>query len=237
MKKVNLFFIKSLVMALFCFFIVSCDESGQEIPVYDMSLVSKYERGETSTFIFHDNRKITGYEVYQGLNESTLKYKAGVIYNTGSLYCTLDGINYLVQFDNTIGGSRVKELSASIGNALYYKVIYFYDDQGRLSSTEINVAHEGRSNAYYTRYEYSESSIKIIDDNIYEIQLGDEENTGYVFNVLSHSEAPLTSQYVFNPELYFLNIYGKPVEKLPQGIMVTRTSNSVRIGQHYYEYK
>lgn len=225
-------------MAFVCFFIISCDESGPEIPVYDMSFVSKYERGETTTLMFHDNRKITGYEVYQGKSPNDLLiYKADVIYKTGSIHCTLDGINYMVQFDNTTGGSRVRELSASIENALYYKVVYFYDDQGRLSSTEINVAHEGGNNIYYTRYEYSESSIKIMDDGIYEIPLGDEENTGYVFNVLGHAEAPLTSKYVFNPELYFLNIYGKPVEKLPLGATITRSANSMRIGQHYYEYK
>lgn len=225
-------------MALVCFFIISCDESGPEIPVYDMLPVSKYERDETTTLIFHDDKKITEYNVYNGksLDENDLKYKAGVIYKTGSIHCTLDGINYMIQLDNTIGGSRVRELSASIGSALYYKVIYFYDDQGRLSGTEVNVAHEG-GNIYYTKYEYNESSIKIMDDGIYEIQLGDEENTGHIFNVLGHSEAPLTSKYVFNPELYFLNIYGKPVGKLPLGTTIMRSTNSMRIGQYYYEYK
>jgi hypothetical protein len=223
-------------MASVCFFIISCEESSPEIPIYEMSPVSKYERDETTTLMIHNGKKITGYEVYErSLDENLLKYKADVIYKTGSIFCTLDGINYLIQFDNTIGGSRVRELSASIGNALYYKVIYFYDDQGRLSSTEINVAHEGNS-IYYTKYEYSESSIKIVDDTTYEIQLGNEENTGYVYNVLGNSAASLTSKYVFNPELYFLNIYGKPVGKLPLGATITRSANSMRIGRYYYEY-
>ena len=75
-----------------------------------------------------------------------------------------------------------------------------------------------------------------MDDGIYEIQLGSEENTGHVYNVLGYAGAPLTTQYVFNPELYFLNIYGKPVDLLPQGMEVSRSGNSMRIGQHYYEY-
>jgi hypothetical protein len=234
MKKVNLFFKKSLMMALVCFSVVSCDESSIEIPVYDMRPVSKYERDALTTHMFHDGKKITKYEVYE---DNSLKYSTNVAYKTGSIFCTLDGIDYLIQFDNTIGGSRVKELTASVGKAMHYRVIYFYDNEGRLISTEVNVANEGTTATRYTTYTYTESSIKITDDGIYEIPLSDEENTGHAFNVLGHSEAPLTSQYVFNNELYFLNIYGKPVGKLPHGHAVTRTATSMRVGQHHYEYR
>ncbi|MDR1381669.1 MAG: hypothetical protein LBJ47_09355 [Tannerella sp.] len=233
MKKVGMFFIKSLIVASVCFPVASCDGPSQEIPVYEMLPVSRYERDNSTTLMFHDGGRITGYEVYR---DGALQYSSGVMYKTGGIYCTLNGVDYLIQFDNTIGGSRVKELSAYIGSSLYYKVIYFYDAEGRLSSTEINVANEG-GNIYYTRYEYGESSIKIIEDDVYEIQLGDEENTGHVFNVLDHANAPRTSAYVFNPELYFLNIYGKPAGKLPEDIAVTRSAGTMRAGRHYYEYR
>jgi hypothetical protein len=238
MKKVDLFFMKSLVTALICFSVVSCNESGQEIPVYDMRLVSKYERDALTTHMSNDGKKITGYTVDEN---NTYKYTATVAYKTGSIYCEMDGVHYLVGFDNTIGGSRVKELTATVDNALYYKVIYFYDDLGggRLSGTEVNVA--GGTNTYYTTYEYTGSSIiireKMTEDRRYEIALGDEENTGYIYNVLGNSEAPLTAQYVFNPELYFLNIYGRPVDKLPQGLAVERSGNTMRVDKHYYEYR
>jgi hypothetical protein len=229
MKKIELFFTKSLVAAFVVFVVISCDEKGPEIPMYEMLPVSRYERDTLKTFITYNNGRIAGYKLHVRdvlVSETTVSYKPS------GIYCSLNGIDYEIQLDNTIGGSRVEHLYAHISGKLYYDVRYRYDDEGRLSSTEINA----QGGPYYTSYRYSESSIEVIDDGIFEIPLGNEENTGHVFNVLDHANAFLTSNYVINPDLYFLNIYGKPVGKLPHGSVIERSGNTLRIGKHYYEY-
>ncbi|MDR0700519.1 MAG: hypothetical protein LBG28_15075 [Tannerella sp.] len=230
MKKVGLFYKRSLAMAFVVFFIASCSgEKGLEIPVYDMLHVSKYERDALKTIIEYDSRKIIKYSLYI---DDVLASSTAVIYKPDGIYCTLNGIDYELRLDNTVGGSRVEHLYASINGEMYYDVLYRYDSEGRLSNTEINA----QGGPYYTTYRYKESSIEIIDDGIYEIALGNEENTGYVFNVLNYANTSHTSKYVINPELYFLNIYGKPVGKLPTGYTVEHSGNTLRIGNHYYEY-
>jgi hypothetical protein len=229
MKKIELFFMKSLVMAFVVFFIVSCDEKGLEIPVYEMLPVSRYERDTLKTLIEYDNGRIVRYKLYirdAPVSETTVAYKPS------GIYCSLNGIDYEIQLDNTIGGSRVEHLYAHIGGKLYYDVRYRYDDEGRLSSAEINA----QGGPYYTSYKYKESSVEIGDDGAHEIPLGSEVNTGHIFNVLDYVNAPRTSKYVINPDLYFLNIYGKPVGKLPIGSVIERSGNTLRVGKHYYEY-
>jgi hypothetical protein len=71
----------------------------------------------------------------------------------------------------------------------------------------------------------------------YSIDLSNEENTGYVCNVFGYVNAPLTNQYVINPDLYFLNIYGKPIDKLPGGHEIVRSGKTLRVGTHIYEYR
>ncbi|MDR1525121.1 MAG: hypothetical protein LBS79_07720 [Tannerella sp.] len=220
---------KSLIMVFIGFVAVSCDESGLEIPVYEMLPVSKYERDTVKTLITYDSRRIIRYSLYV---KDVLVSETALAYKPNGIYCSLNGIDYEIQLDNTIGGSRVEHLYAYIGDELYYDVLYKYDGEGRLSNTEINVL----GGPYYTSYRYKESSIEIVDDGVYEIPLGNEENAGYVFNVLDYANAPHTSKYVINPDLYFLNIYGKPVGKLPSGHVIERSGNTLRIGKHYYEY-
>jgi hypothetical protein len=229
MKRMKLFFTKSLTMAFVVFFIVSCDEKGLEIPIYEMLPVSRYERDTLNTLITYDNGRITGYKLHV---RDALVSETTVAYKPSGIYCSLNGISYEIKLDHTIGGSRVEYLRAHIDNMLYYEVRYRYDDEGRLSSAEINA----QGGPYYTSYRYHESSVEIIDEGIFEIPLGNEENTGHVFNVLDHANAFLTSNYVINPELYFLNIYGKPVGKLPHGSVIERSGNTLRVGKHYYEY-
>ncbi|MDR1096790.1 MAG: hypothetical protein LBL57_01510 [Tannerella sp.] len=230
MKKVEFFLAKSLIATFICFSAIACDETSEKITDYPISPVTNYENDTARISMSHTNMNVNKFELYK---RGELTCTAGVFYRADGIFCMLNGIQYHIEPDNVLGSTRAKKISASIGGSLYYEVEYFYKDE-RLVSATIGVPPDG---PYYTSYAYYDSKIVVEDWGRHEIELSNEENTGYAFNVLGHAEMPLTSQYVINPALYFLNIYGKPVEKLPSGYEIERSGKTMRVGNHLYEYR
>jgi hypothetical protein len=229
MKKVEFFLAKSLIIIFICFSAIACDETSEKISHYPISPVTNYENETARISMSHTDMNVNRFDLYEG---GELTCTAGVSYGANGIFCTLNGIQYHIEPDNVLGSTRAKTITASIDGSLYYEVEYFYKDE-RLVLAHINA----QGGPYYTSYAYYDSKIVVEDGGRHEIELGNEENTGYAFNVLGHTEMPLTSQYVINPALYFLNIYGKPVEKLPAGYEIERSGKTMRVGKHLYEYR
>lgn len=231
MKKVNFFLVKSLIMALMCFSVIACEKESIRVNNYPISPVSKHETGTARIMMSHDNLKVREFHLYEGEN---LTCTAGVAYRTDGIACTLNGIQYHIEPDNILGAVRAKTIIATQDGVLLYEVEYFYTGE-RLTSATISAP----GGPYYTSYKYNDSYIMINETNMgeYKLELCQEENTGYACNVLGYAETPLTTKYVINPALYYLNIYGKPVEKLPHGCEITRSGKTMRVGKNLYEYR
>ncbi|MDR2914323.1 MAG: hypothetical protein LBV74_05775 [Tannerella sp.] len=232
MKKINLFFMKSLLMAFACVMFAGCDESSLELPYYPLAQVSMCERDSVKTLMTYGGQGVSEYSL---LEHGSLICTANVRYSASNIHCTIKGISYDIKLANTKGACRVEEVLAKINGAQLYRVLYFYDESGRLKQASI----EGVSTQQvYTHYTYEGNTIIIDDVGIeYKIELSSEDNTGNVCNVLDYADAPYTSNYVINPDLYFLNIYGTPVSKLPRGHEVAFNKEKLsRVGKYYYEY-
>ena len=234
--KRNFMFIKSLMVICGCILLLGCEEKSVEIEYYPISKVSKYGRDTNMTNISYgsDNR-ISGYNIYV---KDSYAYSASVRYGSGSIYYTANNLVYNIQLSNTRGGIRAESIRvATLEGAALYLIEYEYDDEGRMWRVRLNgIGPE----PIYNHYKYEGNTI-IIDDagTEYRLQLSSEDNTGFVCNVLDFAGAPYTSQYVINPDLYFLNIYGAPIKYLPAGTDVKRYSNSnlSHVGEkYYYEY-
>lgn len=234
MKKVHLFFIKGLFVAFACVMFVGCDEGSLEIPNYQFSRVSKCERDSVKTLMTYGSKGLSEYSL---LVNDALVCKASVGYSSSKIFCTINGISYDIQLSNTKGGARTEGVLATVNGARLYNTQYWYDGAGRL----IKACIEGVGpQPVYTHYKYEEGCV-VIDDvgTEYRINLSLEDNLGYVCNVLDYADAPYTSNYVINPDLYFLNIYGTPVAQLPYGHEIERCNNNLnlsRVGKYSYEY-
>lgn len=234
MKKVCLFFTKSLfAVALTCVVFVGCDEGSLEIPSYQFSHVSKCERDSVKTLMTYGSKGLSEYNMYVYDN---LVCKTNVSYSSSRISCTIHGVSYDIQLANTKGGARAESVMATVNKARLYSILYRYDTEGRLVQADIEGVAD---NVVYTHYKYDGNTI-IIDDvgTEYRINLSSEDNIGYVCNVLDYADAPYTSKYVINPDLYFLNIYGTPVSKLPYGhdVVFCDGKKLSRVGKYYYEY-
>ena len=233
MKKVQMFFVKSLMMAVAGFMVVSCDDSSPEVPSFKISPIAKYEKDSKATYLFYHEGRITELRSYV---DGTLVSSSYVNYNPSGITCSVKGIDYSIKWDATLGGARATSVEARIGGALYYRVEYLaYDAEGRLVLASI----EREGGPYYVSYKYNESSVVIDEGSFgqYEIPLSSEENVGNVCNVLDYANAPNTSEYVINPDLYYLNIYGAPVKYLPSGHRVERSDGNLsQVGEYFYEY-
>jgi len=66
------------------------------------------------------------------------------------------------------------------------------------------------------------------------------QNIGYVCDVLRFANAPLTNEYIINPDLYYLGIYGTPVKYLPNETIENGEKDKVltivRVGDTRYYY-
>jgi len=138
-----------------------------------------------------------------------------------------------------------------VGGGLHSIVMYWYNSSGYLTNVRIERAgqepvtvsiqysadsgvtiYEG-GEAYYLAY------LRQNDDGV----MKRVDNAGYICNVLSHINAPLTSAYVIIPDLYYCGIYGTPVKYLPENTTIERGSTTAnkaaltRIGnwQFFYE--
>ena len=237
MKRDYLLLIKSLIGVIGCFCAFACDKSSVEVPYFEMRPVSKYQRDSlTLTMSYHNTKINSNVAEYNRYIYNNLVSKAVVVYKGDNIQCAIDSITYTIQWDRIRGGVRLSELNATIQGAQYFNTTYLYDEEGRMISAMINIT----GGPYFTNFTYDNSSIEIyIYGPNYEkhvIDLSVEENTGYVCNVLGYPDSQFFNRYVIIPELYFLNIFGAPVNRLPVGHPITRTSNSLRVGNHYYEF-
>jgi hypothetical protein len=230
----RLFFTKSFLALFVGFAFVSCDEAILEIPYYPFSQVSKYEKDSLRTHMSYGIKGLSDISVY--IDDSHISTSA-VRYKTGSISCVINGFEYDIKLSNTKGGIRAEMITVSDAKtkARSYSVEYEYDHLSRLVLARINGVAEHPA---YTHYIYDSNGITIDDAGTYfRIDLSSENNKGYVCNVLDYSNAHFTCTYVINPNLYFLNIYGTPVETLPVGHdVVYHNDNLSRVGNHSYEY-
>jgi hypothetical protein len=236
MKKEHLVVVKSLLSGLlFCFLAISCEKTSLEVPYFEMRHLTKYQKDSLTLEVSYNERNsITGYKRY--INNS-LASQAYLIYKGDNIQCAIDGVYYSIFWENIKGGVRVTELTATINGAQYFTTNYTYNEEGRLIIAAIHTV----GGPFYVRYEYEGSTLRVIEmGEIYvenPFELGNEENTGNVCNVLGLLDLPLTNKFVIIPELYYLNIYGAPIRQIPADFAVSRTSNSLRVGDHYYEFK
>ena len=237
MKNMYAFFAKSILIAFACVMFAGCDDASLEIPYYQFSRITKYERDSIrTTMSYNDDNRLSEYGMY--VNDS-LTCKVNVRYTPSSIICVINDYVYNIQLSSTLGGSRAESIlvTSLSGSRLQY-IEYEYDGEGRLWRARLDGVDPWHP--IYNHYRYEGDTI-IIDDagTEYRLELSTEENSGYVCNVLDYAEAPMTSQYVINPDLYFLNIYGAPIGKLPYGHVVTRCNNNKnlsRVGKYHYEY-
>ena len=233
-KSMRLFFTRSLLALTIGFALVSCDEGILEIPFYEFSKVSKHEKDSLCTHMSYGNKGLSEFKVY--INDSYISTSL-VRYAAGNIYCVIKGVAYDIKLSNTKGGIRAETITASEEStrARMYSVEYEFDHLGRLFRARINGVAD---RPVYTHYIYDNNGITIDDvGTSYRIDLSSEKNKGYVCNVLDYSGATFTCKYVINPNLYFLNIYGAPVETLPVGFEVSYDNNNLaRVGNQTYEY-
>jgi len=225
--------------------ILSCSETSIEVPVVDFDEVSVVTCDSLTTKISYDaNKSLTEFNVYVNDNH---KYKTEVKYLTDEISCYMDGLHYIIKLANTKGGVRAESVTTyindgvAINSTMVYRVTYDkYDDAGRLEIAGIEKYRENGNSIVYCNYKYYGNDSIVIDEygQKYVIRLAeDQDNTG-VCNVLDFAGGPLTSEYVINPILYYLKIYGVPISKLPAGQVVKRSSDSrlTRVGKYYFSY-
>ena len=237
MKRKYLFIVKSLSLAFMFITLVGCDEKSIEVPFVEIAQVSKFERDSVKTIMNYNNDRLSNYDIYvcdSLVNEVIVRYSAG------SISCVLNDVAYNIKLSNTRGAIRAESIDATtLSGARLYSVVYDYYIDGRLKMARLDGVDP--KEPIFNNYRYEANTI-IIDDagTDYILELSSEKNLGNVCNVLDYANAPYTSKYIINPDLYFLNIYGVPVEQLPLGQTVSRCNNNKnlsRVGKYYYEYE
>jgi len=238
MKKDYLLLIKSLIGVIGCLLALACSKTSLEVPYFEMRPVSKYQIDSlTLTMSYHNTNYNSNVAEYNRYIYNNLSSKAVVIYKGDNIQCAIDSVAYTILWDRIRGGVRVSELNATIKGAQYFNTSYLYDEDGRMVSAMVNV----QGGPYFANFKYDPAFIEIYiygpSYEMHRIDLSGEENTGYVCNVLAYPESQFLNKYVIIPEFYFLNIFGAPISRLPGGFPITRTSNSIRVGNHYYEFQ
>ena len=234
MKNLNLSLFKSVVVVIVCNLLTGCEDPLPVLPIYDLAKVTKCERDSITTRIAYNQNGVWEYTYYV---YDSKKSQVGVQYTTGIIKCSINGLDYEIILSNTKGGVVVEELMAKRGNALEYAVQYWYDKENRLKIAHIS---GGEAMSVYTNYFYEGNRVIVEEGGHHHpIELSSADNLGNVCNVLDFAGASLTSKYVMNADLYFLNIYGAPITKLPQGQEVEYTEDNQklsRVGKYRYEY-
>ncbi|MDR1407662.1 MAG: hypothetical protein LBJ23_06420 [Tannerella sp.] len=141
---------------------------------------------------------------------------------------------------------------------LHSIVNYTYNTEGYLDV--VSVERPGETGVFL-RYKYPNLTAGdyeiIIEEHpgptVYRIPLAIAEdgsdthyNDAYVCNVLRYGKAPITNDYVINPDLYYLGLYGKPCRYLPDEMIeksvqrdtsgAIRTTTITRVGNSRYYY-
>lgn len=234
MKKLSLFLIKNLCAVLACM-AFSCGEKLEEVPVNTISQISTFEKESVRLHFTYANSRISGFDKII----DDIAYRTNVYYDRpGQIHCEINGIEYEIQFANTRGGYRAETVTASRNHGSLYSVEYEYDKQGRIAQARI----DGVGNIpYYVKIKYEANSIEVNDaSTIHRIELSSVDNAGKVCNVLDYAGGHYTSNYVINPDLYFLNIYGVSIDKLPllpqEEIEYDSNQRLTRVGNCYFTY-
>ena len=239
MKVVNVF-LKSLFAVFAMAMFTGCDEESEPIPYFPISEVKKCERDDIKMEMSYGRDGLSAYS--RSINGGPVK-TTGVYYSASKISCEIDNIIYEVQLSSTRGSRRAESVTAREKGArsTLYEVEYFYDEQShRLRQARINGGEFPKP--VYAIYRYEGNSVIINDGSdgqVYTLVLSNEDNKGYVCNVLDFAGSPLTSKYVIHPDLYFLNIYGIPFGKLPDGVDFEYTNggqNLLRVGKYTYSY-
>ncbi|MDR2918308.1 MAG: hypothetical protein LBV72_02955 [Tannerella sp.] len=118
----------------------------------------------------------------------------------------------------------VEEKTSRYSDGSLHSLIYYRYDKvngGYLNYVHLERPGEERVTIYYT-YPDENGGLTIREGNsVYKIPMAKNKlsNDGYICNVFSHTKAPLTNQYVINPDLYYFGVYGTPIKYLPDVIM------------------
>ena len=237
MKKLSLYCIKKLIAISICAVFFSCDDETIEIPYFSFAKVTKCERDSISMIMGYSNVGLSEYNLYE--NDAFVG-RSFVRYTPSEILCSIKGIDYRIQLGNTRGVYRIESLEAKVGNVLWYYVQYWFDDENRLSLARVDgsdLINPNQLHSVFIAYKYVGNTIEISDGGF--LELSSADNLGYVCNMLDFAGSPHTSKYVINPDLYFLNIYGSPILKLPKGQEVRYTSNNqnlLSVGKYQYAY-
>lgn len=161
--------------------------------------ISYYDNGTISSLSWHRNKPVIRYG-----------YDYTYVYN---------GYEYKILSLEDHG--FVEDMEIWKDGSLYVQLKYHYDRAGYLS----NVYLLNMQSVVYFKYNYRNSqnrsnTITIIEQpgsREYTIRLAPKriENKGYICNVLRYAHSPLTNEFIINPDLYYLGIYGTPVKYLP----------------------
>jgi hypothetical protein len=137
---------------------------------------------------------------------------------------------------------------------MHSQLSYTYNSAGYL--TYVRIERPGQE-AATVAYKYPDllnptDSDKIIIEEypglVYHIPLavnknvpGKLKNESYICNVLREGKAPLTNEYVINPDLYYLGIYGTPYKYLPDETIESvigggQQTSLFRVGNIRYYY-
>jgi len=244
MRKLRFYFIVELLTVFICAVFFGCDEGTLDISYFPFAKVSKCERDSIKTVISYNNYSdVSGYDYY--VNDVIVS-RSNVRYTPSMIYCTLDGLDYEIQLSIQKGVYRIEELDAKQtvdGHVVeVFKVRYTFDDENRLMLAHVSgsdLVDPNDPHTVWVLYKYEDNRIVIHEEgNQYIVELSAADNLGYVCNVLDFAGSPHTSKYVINPDLYFLNVFGAPILKLPKDQQVSYSSNNqlLRVGKYAYEY-
>lgn len=147
---------------------------------------------------------------------------------------------------NTYGFVEEKVSRYSNGQ-IHSRIYYRYDNEkgGYLKYVHLERPGQDRVTIYYT-YPDENGGLTIREGTtVYRIPMTKNKNEGFICNVFSHAKAPLTNQYVINPDLYYFGIYGTPIKYLPDVIIengvITRNGNEehiiVKVDNYRFFYK
>ncbi|MDR2120021.1 MAG: hypothetical protein LBP64_04005 [Tannerella sp.] len=140
---------------------------------------------------------------------------------------------------------------------LVSKVSYGYNPAGYLSVARIERPGQTPVMVYYNYPDLQNptgSGEIVIEEHpeaaVYRIPLATvddngtpkkQENDAYICNVLSYGNSSMTNEYVINPDLYYLGLYGVPFKYLPD-VMIEKSvrplsaTSLVRVGNSRYYY-
>jgi hypothetical protein len=239
MRKIQKKIGKLLIVASVVMILGSCKKEGETVPLVKFEPVKEFSRDELCTFLEYNGRygRISKIQYQVG---NSLRSSEDVAYTSMGMNCYIDTLIYEIKLGATIGGSRALSVSAYRGVGIVYYVEYYYDNAGRLNLAKLIRPSENKED--WISYDYGDNKIVISESGeYYGVSLSkDDENTGYVCNAYAFAEAPLTNRYIINPDLYFLNIYGMPIECLPVEQTIERVDDNdrrlTRVGKYYYKY-